>query len=263
MKTLLMLAAVGLLLAAPAAAQDPAPLRGPDVPDAVMHTIVRHDAMGRFLRVEGRPEEAALGQLNLDPMRRDHAREVIVDRAAAISRHLVEHIDLVKESTDAIMARNNARAQAVARQLHDLFDPKHERSPLLTPLADALTADEHARLARMVDDYWAAWIDAERRNNPRQEEAAVQERLVSLLFQEDIQRAYERTLRPVRERLERIYTAVDPTPEQRSAIRNAVLDYVRDTALRPTPEQREAVARKIYEALDEERRIRLVAASIF
>ncbi|MBM4107722.1 MAG: hypothetical protein FJ255_02745 [Phycisphaerae bacterium] len=262
--TALAILAAGLCLAASSApAQDDAPLRGPDLPDAVMRTIVRHDAMGRFVRVEGRPEEAALGQLNLDPMRRNHAREAILDRAAAINRHLVENIDLVRDSTDAILARNNAKAQEVARKLHDLFDPRHERSPLLAPLAEALTEEEHRQLTRMVDEYWSAWIESEQRTGRQRDVATVQERLVATLFQEDVQRAYERTLRPIRDRLERVYAAVEPTPEQRAQIRDAMLDYVKESALRPTPEQRQALARRIYEALDEDRRVRLLAAALF
>lgn len=261
-RTLLVLLVLGLAPAV-AHAQDDPMLRGPEVPDEVMHTIVRHDAMGRFVRVEGRPEEAALGQLQLDPVRRDQARQVILDRAAALSRLLIERIDLVKDATDAALNRDNARAQALARSLYDIFEPGHEHAPLLAPLEKVLSAEEHARLGRMVDEYWSAWIAWEQRNSRQKDDQAVRQRLAFGLFQEEVRQAYERTLRPWRDRIDRIYTAVDATPEQKQAIRDAVIDFIRASGLRPSAEQRQDLARRIYEALDEDRRVRLVALALF
>lgn len=41
-----------------------------------------------------------------------------------------------------------------------------------------------------------------------------------------------------------------------------MIDYIREARLKPTPEQRTALARRIYLALDEERRIKLLEAAL-
>ncbi len=262
----------------PAAAQAPKPaqdqplLRGPEIPESATRTIVRHDAMGRFTRIEARPEEAALLQLDLDPGVRDAAQNIVVDRATRIGRMLVEQIDLLRESTDAQRAGNNDRVRAIMHEFHTEIDPDLQRSPLLEPLGSVLSATDHAALTRMVNDYWDAWIaseggmrgdamDRDPADDPRTTQ--IESRLNDALFQYEIGLAYQRTLRPVQERLERIYQATEPTDEQRAAIRSAVIDYVRETGLKADPARRLALARSLYEILDEERRVRLVAATIF
>jgi hypothetical protein len=52
-----------------------------------------------------------------------------------------------------------------------------------------------------------------------------------------------------------IYESANLNPEQRTAVRTIILDYVRETKFEPTPEQRRAAARQIFDALDEEGRI--------
>lgn len=255
-----------ILLNSPAWAQPPAGddqvLSGPAVPDEVARTLVRFNAGGRFQRVEGRPEEAALMLLPLDSDTRERARAVISDHEAALQRLLIDNIDTVKETTDAILAGDNAGVQRLSKDLYDRFDPAHTRDPLMAPLVGVLPDAQHADLKRLLDEYWAAWIKAERRAGSKEPEAKAQGRLTFTLFQEDIRRAYDRTLRPFRERIERIYQVADPTPEQRAAIREAVIDYIRETRLKPSAEQRDQVARRVYLILDEERRIKLFSAAL-
>jgi hypothetical protein len=238
------------------------PLRGPRVPDRVARTLVQRDAQGRLVRVEGRPEEAALTLLDLAPERLERAREVVADRAASLNRLLVDQIDLVRESSDAIRDGNAQRARELGMEMFNAFDPAHTRDPLMEPLSKVLDPAHMQELRRLVDEYWDAWLPAERRAAGNAGDERTRERLILTLFQEEIAQAYERTLRPYRERLERIYAATEPTPEQRTLIRQAVLDFIAATRLRPTPEDRAALARRIYEILDEERRINLVALAL-
>jgi hypothetical protein len=103
-------------------AEDADALRGPAVP-AKPRSLVRHEASGQLIRVERRPEEAALDQLVLDPERREKAREVIAQRGAALRALLVEQIDLVKETTDAIQAGEREKAEELGRELSGASTP--------------------------------------------------------------------------------------------------------------------------------------------
>jgi hypothetical protein len=209
-----------------------------------------------------RPEQAAIDAIPMDPARREQARAVIEERAAAIRRHLVKHIDLVRDATDALRAGDPATAQRVGRDLFDRFDPAHERDPLAKPLAALLTPEEGAQLRRLIDEYWTAWLDAESKAAPGVAREEMLNRLISRQFESEVREAYEATLRPFQQKIEAIYAATDPTPEQRAAIRAAMIEYIRDGQLKPTDAQREKLVRTIYGSLDEERRIKLVGAAL-
>ncbi|HMN41224.1 MAG TPA: hypothetical protein PKE29_10290 [Phycisphaerales bacterium] len=249
---------------AQAPAEEPA-LGGPKVQDRVATSLVRVDAQGRFVKLTVRPEEAALDLILIDPDRRAKARHAIEDRAAAFRRHLVDSIDLIKASTDAIRSGDRATANRLSQDLYDGFDPEHQRDPLAGPIGTVLSAEERAQMTRLVDEYWTAWIDAELKaaggkGGPTREE--MQARLSLGQFQAEVAVAYEYTLRPFQQKIEAIALVVEPTVEQRAAIRDAIIDYIRDGRLKPTDEQRLTLARAIYDVLDEEQRIRLLAAAV-
>lgn len=233
------------------------PLRGPAVSERVARTLVRFNARGEFLRVEGRPDEAALAVLPIDASRRERAQAAVTERGTALGVLLVDHIDLVKEATDAIQAGDRDRAQALSREMYALYVPDGARDPVAAVLKGVLSGEEYAELTRLVDEYWKAWIDWELRSARDRTDAArtrAQEQLAYGLFQEELRLAYERTLRPYQERIETIARAVEPTPEQRAEIRLIIIDYIRQGRLRPTPELRREILRRIYLALDEDRR---------
>lgn len=240
------------------------PLSGPTISDQAMRSLVHRDMQGRFQRVEGRPEVAAIAQIPIDPVRRAEARRVVEDRAAALRSHLVEHIEMIRASTDASLAGDTEKVRRIQYELYQLFDPTGERSPLLAPLAGVLSRTEYDELARVVDECWDAWIAAE--SDARMMDSGppdgLESRLVYELYQRELAYAYEDTLRPFQQRLDRIYAVVEPTDEQRAAIRGAVIKYIGDAKLTPTAEQREELARTIYDALDEPRRFRLFAAGL-
>lgn len=235
-------------------------LRGPDVPENVSRTLVRTDAQGRFQRVEGRPEEAAINVLTIDPETREQARQAAAARRESMRVFLLDNLDLVIESTDAQEAGNQDKVRELMRQMRERFDSEKRRDPALEPIAAVLGAGQREELTGLVDEYWQALADWELRNAKDKSEEArrrVQDRVSFELFQQEIRQAYERTLRPVRNKFEAIVKAVEPTDEQKLAIRAILHDYIRAGRLDPTLEQQQEAARRIYQALDDERRQKL------
>lgn len=232
-------------------------LRGPEVPDHAIRTLVRYTAQGRLVQIEGRPEEAALAFLELEPMVREQARNVVADRANRLAMHLAEQVDTLRESTDAQRAGDGPRARQLQQQLHDNFDDPKVRDPLMAPLREVLGPTDAAELQRLVDEYWDAWETAETRNARRANRDDVRERLRRELFQRELGAAYQRSIRPFQEKLERIYEAVEPTEEQRQAIRMAVVEYIKESRLTPDETQRRVLTERIYNLLSEEQRLRL------
>lgn len=241
-------------------------LRGPTVPDNVVRTLVNTEMGGRFIPLQGRPVEAAMGLMLIDPDRRESAREAAEARRTAIGMLLVDNIDLVRQASDAIKAGENNKAQKVYRRLYSQFDPDHARDPLLEPLEEILTPTQHEEVKRLVNEYWNAWIAWELRNAKDDSEARrnrLQRRLSFQLFRREIGEAYNWSLRPIQQRLESIYRATEPTDDQRSAIRDVMIDYIRESRLRPTPEQRQAAAARIYDLLDETQRLKLFEQALW
>ena len=241
-------------------------LGGPSVPDRVAHTLVQHDARGEFIRVEGRLETAALTILGADQHQRDAISKAAADREGAINMLLVDQIELVERSVDAFRAGDANKELGLLRELRAKIDPENTRDPLLKPLSEVLAPEQHAELSRVLDEYWKAWVDWEllgESDRSEQARARTQGRLVLKLFQEEVRQAYDRTLRPYRDRLERIDFIAEPTPEQRTQIRTAMIDFIRQTRLQPSIAERRRAAQRIYAALDETRRLRLLDAFIF
>jgi hypothetical protein len=267
--------AAGLVIASSMIAVSPSAqdakdvLRGPSVSEQTAKTLVAHDMMGRLVLIEGRPEEAAFELLAVEEERRELARAAVQQRSVELGLALVEHIDLLKQSADAQKSGDENAARDLAQQLYDTLDPTHARDPMLEVFESLLTGDELVEMRRLLDEYWNAWIDRELVNAQVRDEATrerVQRRLAQRLFQQELQRTYRWSIRPYRERLDLIYSAVEPTDEQRQAIRTIIIDFIRETRLEPTVEQRLDALKKIYLLLDDDRRTRLfelVAASQF
>lgn len=265
-------AAAALVLGPPALAQDdtvpsePDPannvLRGPSVPDDATRTLLRQGMTRGFVPVEGRPEIAALQLLELDPETSERLADAISQRTIDVSILLVDRIDTVREITDEITAGGDAeRIRQLQISMWDEFEPDRPRDPLLDQLADTLTPEQRAEATRLLDEYWSAWIDSELNDGPDLEgerlaaaRERTEQRLKFGLFQQELREAYDVSLSRYRQAMEAIYNAVDPTPEQREAIRSLVIQHIKDTRLEATPEQRRAATRRIYDLLDEDRR---------
>lgn len=256
------------LLTLPALAQPADTLRGPSVPRETLESIGSTDMAGNFIPVEGRPELAAFMLVCRDPENLAAARELGSQRVFDLAELLVDEIDAVKAITDAITSGNGAYAQTLLAQLRLRHDPQTRRDPLRESLEAMLGDEERARFDRIINDYWARWVSA---NTPEDEQdmqgqprnhgvyQRIENRLNNQLYQQDIQYAYEHSLRRYRDAMQAMYDAIEPTPEQRAWIRDRVIQHIKDTRLRATLEQREALMLEVYGMLDEGRRVKLFA----
>lgn len=224
-------------------------------------SIVSKTMTGAFERVEGRPESAALAAVAPDPQTTERAREIALDRTVALSVHLIDEIDTLREMTDATRSGDNEAARDYFNELHRTFDPGLPHDPLTDKLTALLTPEQRQRYTRVLEAYWDAWIDAEINNAQRREDpnARAQKRaeLTTRLFQRELRDAYDISIKRTRDAMEAIYNAVDPTDEQREAIRAIIIDHLKRTRLDATPEQRRASMHEIYETLDKERQQKL------
>jgi hypothetical protein len=220
---------------------------------------------GRFRRIEGRPEVAALAMLVLEPDVRDAAHAVVEKRLTAIREHVIDEIDLLRESSDATRAGDRARAEELQRELFRRFPHAAQRAPLVEPLASVLPVEAHAELVRMVDEYWSAWIASEAEGRPDQPGKAaksVEDRLAFQLFQGELVTVYNAILRPLQQKLDRIYEIAEVSDAQRESIRSAVIGFVKTSRLHADDEASMALARAILDVLDEEQRTRVLAAAL-
>lgn len=271
-------------------------LSGPAVDAAP--TLVRYGLDGRLERIEGRPEIAA-AELLLDADEATalaRVRVAAAERLDALRMLLVDEIDAVRVISDLSVAGETQAAREELQALWSRFEPNLPHAPLIEVLADVVGPSKADALRSMVDEYLAAMI-AERMGerlqrrlgvDARMDEpssmdtmtggmpgqrvdpqvvmaskdpviAAVRERLAFEMFQREVRYAYDQSLARYRELLESIDSAVEPTAAQRSAIREIVLEHIRETRLEATPAQRRATMLAIYRQLDDDRRERLYA----
>jgi hypothetical protein len=237
-------------------------LGGPSVKDREVTSLVRMDMNGKLVRLDVRPEQAALDLIVLEPETRERARAAVERWKEAVAQHLVDNVELVVQYTDANRAGDKAGAKKAGDELFERFDAAKRRDPVVEYLEGVLTPDELARLRGIVDEYWEALITAEIGGKKDQDRDKVQRRLSMGMFQGEAVAAYGAFFKPLERKVEAVFTAVDPTPEQREAIRDAAVRYVREGRLHPGDEERHALARRVYDALDEERRVKLIAAAV-
>lgn len=231
-------------------------LKGPSIGDSP--TITRYTMSGEFEQIAGRPEIAAFAVIAKDTGLMDRAIEIELERTVSLSMLLVDQIDLMKESTDAMTAGDNSKSNQIQGRLHEMFDPKKRHDPLTPELMRLLNKNQQAQYKRVLESYWDAWIDASLGERMNQQEPKVRERtrarLTRNLFFRELRDAYDISLRQYRESIERIYSVVNPTDEQREKMRDILITYIKQTRLEPTSQQRRAATIQMYEVLDEERR---------
>lgn len=230
-------------------------LRGPEVPRNVVERIGSEDGNGRFVRVEGRPEFAAVSVLQIPADVRERVRQLQEQRLRDVTMHLVDELDLVRVMSDAVIEGDNETARRLMGDLWSRLEPGSPHAPCAGPIEALLPADQRATYRRVLDDYWSRWIESE---SSAMRPGETRERLAGVLFQEEVREAYDRSLRHYREAMDGIYGAVDPTEAQREAIRTLVIDHIKRTRLEATSADRRAVMLEVHDMLDEERRRRFV-----
>lgn len=236
-------------------------LRGPDIGSQEQQTIVRHTMYGDFEEVEGAPEMSAFAAIVNDPELNERAIRIELDRTIRLAMLLVDEIDLMRESTDAIRDGDQERAREIQSKFHEMLDPGKPHDPMSGPLGELLDDDQRDLYEKMLEEYWDAWVQWSLRNRDGKITDRMREntraRLTLRLFQREMNKAYEMSLRHYREALEAVYAAVDPTDEQRQEIRSIVIDHIKATRLGATPANRREVMHTIYNMLDDERRVKL------
>ncbi len=255
----LLLCTIIATIASPTTAQDDV-LKGPDLNSKQRPTIVHQSMSGEFQQVEGRPEIAAFAAITDDPQLNEHARKIALDRTIELSLLLVDEIDLMRESTDAMRDGNQKRAREIQSQFHEQFDQgTHE--PLSQHLIELLNDAQRTMYTSVLEEYWDAWINWTLRNretkiNDRARNQT-RNRLAARLFQRELVEAYDISLKRYRDALEVIYSAVEPTDEQREAIRSVIIEHIKATRLEASPQQRRDAMHEIYRLLDDDRKQKL------
>lgn len=243
--------------------EEPGLLSGPAV--EAQATIVRYGMDGRLQPIAGRPEIAAAQVLiaarSLPTEVAERVRAINTARGESIRMLLVDELDTVREVTDLITAGEADAARDAMRAMWRRFETGTSHAPLLDDLVEAVGEGHADELRRINEEYWTALL-RERAGGMMDQRgeralAAARARLAFDIFQQELREGYDLTLRRYRELLESINTGVEPTPEQRTAIRDVVLEHIENTRLAATPEQRRETMLRIYRELDEGRRERL------
>lgn len=230
---------------------EPLPLAGPAVSDTHSRTLIEHAMTGRLEPIEGRPELAAALLLDLDSDTRESVRALGEARDVAIVSFIINHLDDLRAMTDAQTEGRNEDARRILRSWWQSHDEGHTLLPLRPALAEILSDDQLEEVTRITAEYVDAWVTARKRQNETPDQAA--ERLSFEIFQREVRRAYDASLRSTRQAMEGIYEAVDPTNEQRESIREIVIEHLKATRLKATPVERRATMRRIYDSLDDDR----------
>jgi len=232
--------------------EDPPLLGGPEISQAQLRSLVQQGMTQGFVRIEGRPELAAARLLDLDTDTLEQIRKIEEDRGIGVVMMLIDRIDDLRKMTDATTAGDTAKAQQILRSLWEDYDQDTTLLPVLKRMEEVLTKEQFAETTRLAEEYTHAWTQSEKQKDESQEQT--QQRLAFTLFQQEIQEAYQASLRTTQQALQGIYDAVDPTPKQHEQIRTIVIEHVKRTRLNPESHERRETMREIYDMLDEKRR---------
>lgn len=252
----------------------PGVLGGPSVsPEATpaKTSLVEREMGGQLVRLETRPEQAALALLNLTPAQQAATDEVLTQRAAQVARFLQDHYELflslqgLRQSMQG--GGENRNAQAKLREFRDAAQPLLKPA-LVDQLTPKLDADRAARLKQLTFEYMQALAteapagpgQARRPARPTPAVAAndVPPRVELGLLSREIARTLGSLGASRREKTEDIIQAVAPTPEQEARLREIIRTQGEKGGLSPTIEQRAEMMRAILAELNPEQRRKLM-----
>jgi len=218
---------------APPTPHDPPPLSGPSVrgEDEGRPTLVRYAYDGSLVRLDERPEIAALDLLELDEPARRRVRAVLVERAAVLDGVVADNLKLIAELNTATQGRGTMRRLDLLGELLRALEPVRERGPLLENLAEALPEATRDRYRALVREYRKALVeDGVRRARAKGEDKpwrrAVVAEITLRMMGREIQRSIERQFDDGDDRMEQALAHVEATPAQRQRIQGLVQDYV-------------------------------------
>lgn len=273
-----------------------AALAGPAVSEPIAVTIVRRNAKGEFQRLSDIPEKAAVATLKLDAEQRAYCRAVFEDRQLAMGVMLAERWEDAFLYGESLRHREREQTSELITIFRSLWEqgayglsaesgafwptdmvgpPAHgdrvfpgkprngetlTRPRVLGELAAVLSPEQCGEVERLVAGYWNEWIEWELRSRKRPSEtdcSRARDKLERQVFADELRRAYDDLIKPYQEKLEKLFEAVEPTPEQRSTITRVLRDHIVTSRLRPRTEARVELMTELYQALDESRRAKL------
>lgn len=266
--------------AAPASAKPPPEeisLGGPKVkPAEAERTLVHREMNGALVRLEERPETAALKLLKLSKAQRDAADELLVKRGALVSKTLSANMELFLELQGARQAGDRDAAQKLMIRMRDaakdLLDP-----PLVDTLAGAVGEERGKELRALVDEYFGALAVEENKpadgadrpgaapSRPRAAAAAalnprMRMRMELNLAVREMARTLAASVTERQERMDALLKAAEATPEQEARIR-AIMRAGNAGGQPPSQEAREETTRKILAELSPEQREKYLKAA--
>lgn len=243
-------AVIGLLVIAAATGlvgppDDASVLAGPRLaPAPARDSLVESDYSGHVRRVEGTPEEAALGLLGLEGAERAGVDLVLQARARLLDDIVRENLLLLNRVNTASKAGRKLDTLLSLVELYSRFQPMRDRGLLHDEIEAALPARARGEFNRLVSEYWDAIIAEGLREPggeepPRRIEIVLRERFE--IFGREIERSFRRyEMTAVEDVLDRVLRGLNLTPEQRRAA-EPIVDRLAQAIRADAPERERGV----------------------
>jgi Spy/CpxP family protein refolding chaperone len=265
----------------PASGDDQA-LAGPKVDrPAGEKTIVERSFDGTLVRLETRPEQAAVALLTLTDDQKQPINKLFEDRAKKLSTVLYENLDTflavqaARQAGGGRPSNDPKDREEIAGKMRELHKAGAEAGliepPLVDQVAKLLPEDQTPEFRRLVSEYMTA-VDQQaqkdfganpqgsfsRPGNPTPDgprRATGDQRTQMNLFIRELARTLGAVVQERKEQAEALFKAVDATPEQQTQIQNLLRETgEKNKGKRPTPEQRAETFKKIMDLLTPEQR---------
>ncbi|MCU0689543.1 MAG: hypothetical protein MUE97_07385 [Phycisphaerales bacterium] len=251
--------------AKPAAKPSTAPesLAGPKVAVAeAPKSIIARDGMGRLIRPEVNPAEAAVRLIDLT-----EAEQASVQRVLAARSRLWD--ELVEKNVGALVNIFNDYQSGQARQALLALSQLIDRSPELRraePLTDAIAAvlpPEKAKALRAMVEQYADAVMADERSQAQaakepSSDALIAKRIEVKMAGIELKNAYERTLVQGSRQLDTLVADLELTSEQEATLRQLIMDAATSGKPGVTDAERKAIIATMWRDLSSEQRTKLL-----
>lgn len=260
----------------PVGSDDADLLRGPSVaPRTAQASLVQRGFDGELVRLEERPEVAALRLLELDEPTRAAVDAIVLERSVRASELASEHARLVLGIRSTLASQDRRAIAQLMREVRSAFEPLMEPR-FRDVLAEALPAEPRGEFVRMVDGYVEALAAEpmegaggmmERRERgmggERSRRFAGMEtiRVELQLTMTEVLLAYRATIEEAQAMGDAFYEAIDATPEQRAKIQSLFMarSPLSGDKENATGESRRALIAEVYALLTPEQRRKAAA----
>lgn len=241
----------------------PESLAGPKVAVAeAPRSIITRDGMGRLIRPEVNPAEAAVRLLDLTG-----DEQASVQRVLAARSRLWD--ELVEKNVGALVNIFNDYQSGQVRQALLALSQLIDRSPELRragPLTDAIAAvlpPEKAKALRAMVDQYADAVMADERAQARAagepgSDAIIARRIEVKMAGIELRNAYERTLVQGSRQLDTLVADLELTGEQEARLRQLIMDASTSGQPGVTDAERKAIIATMWRDLNGEQRTKLL-----